>query len=88
MVSHATPPFHKLNFMVALMNSLNPISRLRLCQGFFVKKEFFLHMCCGQEWKGFNYIFITLLNNWNNIIKFKYSKISNPKFFFRLLACF
>jgi len=54
MVSHATPPFHKLNFMVALMNSLNPISRLRLCQGFFVKKEFFLHMCCGQEWKGFN----------------------------------
>jgi len=26
MVSHATPPFHKLNFMVALMISLNPIS--------------------------------------------------------------
>jgi len=41
MVSHATPPFHKLNFMVALMISLNPISWLRLCQGFFVKKEFF-----------------------------------------------
>jgi len=45
MVSHTTPPFHKLSFMVVLMNSLNPISWLRLCQGFFENKEiFFTHV--------------------------------------------
>ena len=33
-------------------------------------------MCCGQEWKGFNQIFITLLNNWKNIIKFKFKSKS------------